>query len=603
MKNLGTYNHKLRHNKASTLPRNIIFVDTEAKEEHIRPEEKIFHFKIGVACYCRRRTRKLHWSEEWLTFEQTSKFWDWSISKIRNKTKLYLIAHNQHFDFACLNGFKNLYERGFLNTFHVLDSDLFIAHFKKGSKSLIVLDLFNWFKFSVEKMGNYLNLPKLNIDFLKTNKKYLTTYCKRDVEIIKDMFLNWLRFIKLHQLGKFTYSTAGQAYQAFQHRFMKHTIMIHNNSKITALEREAYMGGRSEAFKLGKINSTIYCLDFNSLYPSVMKDNNFPTSFVKYVAKASPNWLKMAIKDYSIIANCYIEISKPIAPKRKKRLLFPIGKFWTTIPTPEIQFLIAKDAIIQAKDVILYKQAPIFNSYISFLYNLRKQFISEENQVYNLLTKLLLNSLYGKFGQLKTVKEQLGKCNIDQIWVKDIIKHSTGERLREYAFGGIIWVQKSSKKEWKHSFPAICAHVTSFARIKLLNAILKAKWENVIYCDTDSIFVTPNGLKNLKQIIHPTKLGYLKVEKETDNLTIHGLKDYKFGKNIKRKGIKKTAKQLSSNVFKQDQWLKTKSLIKKASLDKPIVKTITKTLKRQYHKGEVQEDNSIIPFVISEPFL
>lgn len=601
LNSLGTKNHRLRKNESSAVPREIIFYDTEATYTMIDEQTKKFDFKVGVACYCRRRGKRLDWSEDWFVFHDIDSFWDWCISKVRQRTKIVLIAHNQHFDFTCLNGFVKLKERNFDNVFHVIDSQIFITKFQNGNKGLLALDLFNWFKLSVEAMGEYLGLPKLEVDFNTVNERELIKYCKRDVEIIKTMYLNWLRFIKSQNLGMFRYSTAGQAFGAFRHRFLQHQIFIHGNDEISKLERESYMGGRTETFRLGTIEEPIFALDFNSLYPSVMVNNEYPVKFIKKVKGASIDWLKMVIDQYALVARVYVNVNEPSTPKKEKRLIFPIGRFWTTLCTPEIKYLLERDAIIAYKDICLYEKAPVFTKYVTTLYDLRSQFKQENNLVYDLLTKLLMNSLYGKFGQLQRETTKIGDCDPSQIWVRDIVVHGTGERLKEYAFGGNIWIQRSTNKEWKHAFPAICAHVTSFGRVRLLEAIRKANWENVIYCDTDSVFVNSQGFSNLKSIINETELGALKLEKETNKVTIHGLKDYEFGDKIKRKGITKKAIQLEENKFEQEQWLKIKSLLRAGNLNSPIIKIIEKTLKREYKKGEVLENGYVIPFEYSEP--
>jgi len=80
-----------------------------------------------------------------------------------------------------------------------------------------------------------------------------------------------------------------------------------------------------------------------------------------------------------------------------------------------------------------------------------------------------------------------------------------------------------------NSFIAIAAMICAYGRVRLYDSIRDAGRRNVIYCDTDSLFVSNAGARRLRLTLHPTKLGRLKVVKSSDNVTIYGPKDYDFG--------------------------------------------------------------------------
>jgi len=82
--------------------------------------------------------------------------------------------------------------------------------------------------------------------------------------------------------------------------------------------------------------------------------------------------------------------------------------------------------------------------------------------------------------------------------------------------------------EASNSFVAIASFVTAYARCYLWELIEKAGEENVLYMDTDSLFVTKKGYENLKDYLDNKELGKLKLEDVTEDLTIWGAKLYKF---------------------------------------------------------------------------
>jgi hypothetical protein len=76
------------------------------------------------------------------------------------------------------------------------------------------------------------------------------------------------------------------------------------------------------------------------------------------------------------------------------------------------------------------------------------------------------------------------------------------------------------------SFPAISAHITSYARVKLWKVISYCRENDikVYYCDTDSIF-TNKPLPDF--LVSSTELGKMKLEKVFQyGLQLNGLKNY-----------------------------------------------------------------------------
>ena len=160
-------------------------------------------------------------------------------------------------------------------------------------------------------------------------------------------------------------------------------------------------------------------------------------------------------------------------------------------------------------------------------------------------------------------------------------------------------VEKSNGDFARDSIPIIASTVTAYARKMLWELMQIAGMENVIYCDTDSLFVNNYGLANLKSYINPTELGKLKIEK-TGSCQIRGAKDYTFNGKAKLKGIKENAIQISDNIFTQQQFHTKNQRYRDGTADGiVVVKTITKKLKRNYDKGNVMSDGEVRPLVFA----
>jgi len=216
------------------------------------------------------------------------------------------------------------------------------------------------------------------------------------------------------------------------------------------------------------------------------------------------------------------------------------------------------------------------------------------------LVRLLLNSLYGKFGQrsdnvldekqlleegytIERYYDELEAC-----WYKII------------TIGTLQKVVKERSVEAFHSFPAISAHVTDYARLYLWELMNVAGLDNVYYTDTDSLYTNHAGYVKLKPYIDKIELGKLKLEAKVNYFKIYGPKDYILGNKVVLKGIPKSAKKLSETVYECDLFPGLKRDLQKGMGEYYCIEKRTKHLQREYNKGVVLPDGKVIPFSLVE---
>jgi len=591
--------HKLKSNKRTFIPTQFVFFDTETREVKKSSRTSVHKLKLGWACYWRRSSEFETDIEKWKYFETQTEFWDFIEQSVRSKTRLVLIAHNVVFDFTIVGGWIQLINRGWKLDRLYEKGHVFIARYKKSSKTILILDNMNYFAVPLWKLGAQIGYEKLDIDFTKCTNEELSIYCKRDVEILLKTWQQYFRWFKENDLGNFGVTISAQSFNTYRHRFMKHDIYIHNRLYALNLERDAYFGGRTECFKLGSfIKDKFYYLDINSMYPAVMKDNEFPIKFFAHKVKPSEEFLRLCLKKYCVVARVKIKTKKPIVPYRKDvKVLFPIGRFETVLTTPELKLALEENVIQKVLSMCLYEKAQIFKDFIDFFYNERLKAKQQGNTAYDLFFKLIMNSLYGKFGQLMGEWTTVGKCDPREVEYWREVAQGDGRVYKYRKINGLI--QRYEKRsEAFNSFPAVSAHVTAYARVKLWRLIEKAGMKNVYYCDTDSIFVNEEGYQNLKSEIDNKELGMLKVESVTSDLKILGCKQYVFGKKKRHKGKKKNAKKIDDKTFEQEQWATLKTLIQNKNLVDYQVNRIVKHFSGVYDKGVVQPDGTVKPLIL-----
>ena len=601
MSSINRKAHILKREKSLAIPRHFIFFDTETEQVRLDNGEIQQKLKLGWACYYRRAYSRNLSKYEWCYFDNPLSFWKFFYKHTEHKRKLWILARNIVFDFTIVEGWKYLRQVGFKLKFFHNSGCTSIISVKGRYGSLVFLDIMNWFVESLAKTGERIGMPKLDIDFDTCSVDYLKIYGKRDVEIEIANFKLFIKFLEVNCISRLCYTRGSTAMAAFLFRHYHTEIYIHNNKEAIDLERDSYRGARTECFFLGELeNANYYILDVNSLYPFVMRNNLYPVKYKKITSTITQPALRDYLKTKSVTGRVLVETDEPVYAVRRGRTVFPIGRFWVTLTTPELLYALEHNHIVKIHDVVIYEQANIFKSYVDRFYKLRQEFKSAGVAEYEELCKKMLNSLYGKFGQKAEVWTKIGVCPDEPDRVEIVFQHGVcGVKQIRYLLGEIY--ELTGYEECFDSFPAIAAHVSAFARMQLYKLMQKAGEGNYFYCDTDSLIVNEAGLRNLENELDENKLGSLKIEDTVKTVNIRGLKDYSTVSKTVVKGIRKNAIEKTYGVYEQDQWPSFRGLLRSGDVNTYTIKKVTKVLNRKYTKGIVEANGTISPLVLGEP--
>lgn len=591
--------HILVENKSNSVPKWVIFFDTETYEDKINDKLKALRLRLGYAMLCRKNRNDVLYKVSDLVFKRREEFYIWLGKIIRNNETYHIVAHNMEFDFRIVNASKFMPLYGWKLKKFINEGLNFIVRYSRQNSHIIWLNNMQYFNVKLETLGKSVGLDKLKVDFDIVSEEELLTYCKRDVEIMLQAWNKLYRFIKDNDLGNFAYSIAGQSFNAFRHRFNDKLIYIHNNPKAIQLERESYHGGRVEAFYIGKYDkSKVYYLDVNSMYPFVMKKNTYPIKLVKYIDKPSISDLIKYQNKYNIIADVNVTIKNNYLPSIKDdRLIWGTGTFNTVLAEPELKVAFINGNINYINRLAIYEGDYIFKDYVEFFYKKRLEYKHNEDEAFTYLSKLMLNSLYGKFGQKNTIWDPYGEMPNGEDGIFENYDAARKEWFKIRIMSGKV-EKAIGTEEGFNSFVAVCSFVTSYARVYLNNLIITAGSDNVLYCDTDSLFVTEKGYRKLKDKINPDILGYLKLVETADSITINGAKDYVFNNKEVIKGVRKDAVKKGKGLYEQDQFEGFKGAMRNSRTDTVVIKRQDKQLNREYNKGIVTPSGWVEPFVL-----
>lgn len=359
--------------------------------------------------------------------------------------------------------------------------------------------------------------------------KYLLNDCEYLMELVKD-------FIDKFGMNLTLASSAMKQWKKISDDVPK------TNSTYYETYSRFYYGGRVQPFEYGTIeNNNIYMYDINSAYPYAML---FSHAYGGNIVSAEYDG-KIRDKGFYILT----APSRGFFPYRcpdTNKLLFPddnmIRKFAVTGWELRLYNRYYQD--FEIKGVFLPITYTDFKDYIYKWYELKNN--SPKGSTDYLFAKLMMNSLYGKFGA------NAAKYKEYEIIPDNMIAAHTFETGK--SFSGQIGnkaLMSNPLDESKQRYFDVCtaASITGFVRAYLYEAILKIK-ENggqVLYCDTDSIaFIhsKPDKIFNIG-----SELGQWSCDGHFKFGAIAGKKLYAFndfkGKyKTASKGVKLTPKQI-----------------------------------------------------------
>lgn len=524
--------------------------------------------------------------------------------KFKNKL---IVATNLSFDYSSL-----FYDTPYFNDIKLIwrGSDLITAIYqlknKKGKVRFI--DTFNYVGFSVEKLGKIINIQKMDKpeyigkrkSMTKKELLYFIDYNIIDCKVSCD-FMYFLQNGINTLGGELKLTIASSSLDTYRRRYMignlyKESYTLQDDS-IKDFIHKGYYGGRCEVFEKGiKYNMKYY--DINSLYPSqmikilpnpntVFKPNNYSIdNIIKYMGVSevtikSPNYLKYPILPYK--------------DKVTKKLIFPLGTFRGVFNHNELNYAIVNGyEVLKIHKQICYKNGYYpFKDYINILYFKRLDY-KKDNSNMELVVKLLMNSLYGKFAQSKRSETTITDINfLNGIEKEKALLFDDGDIKNNFLINSV-------EKEFNgnFTFPILSSYITSYARITLHKYIEKY---NAIYCDTDSI-ITSEYIEDSK------KLGEMKlecnlVECQFIKPKTYYMKDDKCKISVKMKGINRPNYEDYNKIMNNEKVNKTKftkireSIIRKLKPNTQI--KIDKSINLQDDK-RIWNKNLSSPIIINE---
>lgn len=533
--------------------------------------------------------------------DMLNQFWN-DIEKFnsRKKQELKIFCHNSKHDWVQTKVF-DLHNRSWeLKNFR-FSIPRFCVWNLKDKKKIVMLDTVNYFKQKLETLGEEIGIKKMkeNVDFrkeIKVDEKFLH-YGIVDSIILAEKLIEFNNLTK--KLGTIGYGIASTSYNIWRTSFMTEKIWLHKNICLSRIERLSYFGGRTESFKLG-FYKNVHGIDINSQYPYQML-KALPVRYIKSLRafnEKEQEILKrkfLELKDKYLMV-CEVEVKStlkiPIVPlKYKGKLMFVKGKINTVLAQPEIELCLQMGEDVIFKGIHIYKKGYPFKKFAQEFYNSKQENKKLGNLSLEQFYKIILNACYGKTSEREI--EEIQK-NCDKNFIGKIIEVINNKEYHFNCLSGIMKASKFLNNDSKNAFCVIGSFITSYARSYLYEGIYKIGFENVLYCDTDSIYTNLPISEIKKRLeINDYKLGSWSFDYKNVDMLIFGVKDYiisKDGKKIKQKlkGINlRDSYEINENEWICEKWSTLSYGIKLKDLGHQYIYNQKKILSKEYTKAKL----------------
>lgn len=453
----------------------------------------------------------------------------------------FLVATNLQFDWCALY-YNSRYEHYFRI---VKDGSRFInvkayvrtdrrhrslkKDFDRHYKAVTFIDTLNYASISVEQLGKIIKVDKINKpDCVKECRFPENEEEWNDLEEynLNDSRISYLgmKFFKdsFERLGaNFRPTIASTSLSIWRNRYQKGVFFCHDKWMLDKIFN-GYYGGNCHAYSRGSI-SDYNLYDFKSMYPSVMLNDYPDPNSVRHNRKNTLDYIKN-YEGMSLVEVSCPYMDYPLLPYRyDNKLLFPYGNFKGWYCHNELREAMKLGYTIKnVHECFWYRRTcRPFKDFINDMYGLRQMYMNDNNDAMAFVIKIVMNSLYGKFGQRYDDKSEY--IHVDRMLFDDIKKYPDLDREGNY------FIVKKQRSPSCFCIPIWAAYTTAYARIKLHDACIMY---NPIYVDTDSIMT--------KSIISSSSdLGRLEFKMSISSGIIVKPKCYMINKKPKIKGVGK----------------------------------------------------------------
>lgn len=594
---------RIKPNHGCELPSAFIAVDCETIPDPDAADSfegpQVHKLRLGVALAWRRVGDK--WTKftecvfrsgaEWLSFAE---------SYARFRQPLVIYAHNWQFDAQAL-GVWQMIDAGLLKAslppkkvdpefvgptkpprpykgvFAIDDYPFWMTLFSKRG-TFRFIDSLNYYRVGLAELGEAVGLSKGAMpDFDEPDNVWIP-YCRRDAEIVAVAMQRLMAEWRKQDLGNWQPTAAALAYSSYRHKFMPQPIVTHDRLDVKKFERAAFVGGESHNWFRGDYPHRVHQVDVRGMYPSIMRNELMPVQLSDYVTGPNSKHLLERRPDYVYAASVTVgDCVGDVPLKIDRRVTYPHGVVDCHLCGPELDRVLAAGRILRVHAAARYTAAKLFTGWVDYWTEKRAEARQTGNGTADGLAKLMLNSLFGKFGQLP------------QNWVLWPARHPevrfglwaapspvSGRLVKWRAIGGNS-EYRNETQERQDSHTVLPAIVTAHGRELMRSIVATLPRHSALLQQVDSLVVTDDGLESLKNSVYwgNGEPGKMRLVWSADSIWVGSAQHYRTPDAEVYCGVPTNRERIGNSQYQYTQFSTTIDVIVNGPTAGPIKKTVT----------------------------
>ena len=585
-------------------------------------------------------------------FETAAEFWAWLGTVRHARERTYLFAHNLGFDLTIL-GFWGLLDRGEWSLSRtrtgggklfrgrsneaetpsktaglliVQDPPTVVTAWHRSGWGVQACDTLNYFDMPLAKLGDLVDLVKLEFPAADDPPEVWDAYCKRDVEIMESAVSRLVHWWKTEELGPWPLTLPAGSLTAWKSRWMTIQSDIPQDARLRDMERRACFSGRVEAFWVGNSAGTVaesatdpryqadlfrpppkapfFHLDATSFYGMLLSQTDVPVRTRAVWWEDSGGEMEAPDLGPDCIASVRIRHDSERWPLRiGDRVIWPTGRYDTTLTGPELVRAVRAGAIDHVYSVAQYDLGPLFQDFAHGMWEAAECARQQGNGLLNKIAKRMLSVLAGKMGQHGTKWTDRPNMIPRRPWDRWTEASVTAGTVRQFRAISHHVQELLPAEDPEHVWPALLAFITAAGRETLLTWMRSAGPAHCLYCATDAVIVTRAGLDNLDRagFLCDGALGFLRIIGESDHLEIMGPGAYRFGDRIVHAGRPLQGQIVAPGVIERTKFQRLHGTISMGGGDRIEVSSVRQLVPRRSPVGTRGPGGWVIPLTVDCP--
>lgn len=513
--------HYLKALRTTTTPKRLLWLDCATKSDKV--------LGAWVESWNGGALGTTHWTREkkcrkdtLLCYTDALSMWT-KADEFCNNRRTVLFAYDLATQLRVSRGLIHLPELGWHLDKIVLERTAAWARFTDHDRSITMCDLRSWCPVEFGRLANDVGFGEVSSREFMAGNAYGLDVARWRAGVIRDATLQILAWIEGENLGQFRPTGSGQSFSAYRRRFMRHRLLIHDDTARLSSERAAMWTGRCEAWRHGQLTTGPFVeYDMHSAYCTIGRDCEVPAIAAGVHKGYNTTTIQRLLDRYAILSHVTVNTDIPCVPTRMGgRTVWPVGTFETWLYDPEIRLALQYCNKVQFHTTYLYHRAAALHEFCAWVLDGMKP----QTQVYGLVPKRVLKHwsrcLVGRMGLRYRAWEKFGTSPNADLRLVTYIDIEEGVSTDLLCAGHDRFIL-ADMTESVDSLPQIPGWIMSECRRRLWEAMISAGLGHVVYCDTDSMILDVPYSRQVMSIDNTVFERTWVRKGEYSRVTIHG---------------------------------------------------------------------------------